>query len=595
VATRPLFWKLFPSYLTVMLLTLAATSWFVVRSTREFYLDHTAQELKARAVILRSQFSGYDFTSNASIIDTLCKQLGKESASRITVILPSGIVIGDTDEGPGTMENHANRPEIQSALSDGIGTSTRYSQTMHKTMMYTAMPVTSDKGLAGVVRISVPISEIEQTFSSTYTNLTGGILIIALLAGILSIVISRNISRPLVSIRLAAERFTRGEFSHPLPSGGSEEIDELARTMNKMAAQLDEKLRTITDQRNERDAVLSSMVEGVFAVDTSEKIISFNDACSQMLGLNQQSAKGRYLQEVVRVAELQQFAATILSTQSTQESEFTLPGTPTRTVQAHGAPLRGVDGRNMGAVVVLNDITRLHQLEGIRRDFVANVSHELRTPITSIKGFVETLRDGGIDDSVQSVRFLEIISRQTDRLNSIINDLLMLSELEQSSRGEVGSQSIELEKLLQGAIELVQLKADSAKLRISLQCNPGMLVDVNPPLMEQAVVNLLDNAIKYSTEASTIEVIAHSMNGQVAISVVDHGSGIERHHLPRLFERFYRVDRARSRELGGTGLGLSIVKHIVSVHGGDVSVESAPGKGSTFTITIPQQHSAIRS
>lgn len=592
MAKRPLFWQLFPSYLAVLLLALAAASWFVVQSTREFYLDHTAQELEARAVLMRARLTGYNFESEASTIDSLCKQLGNESASRITIILPSGIVIGDTDENPRTMENHANRPEIQEALNGRVGTATRYSHTLQKTMMYTAVPVMTGGKLIGVVRTSLPIAEIEHTFGSIYTKVIGGLLLIALLAAGISLYISRRLAQPLVRMRLAAERFTRGEFSHPLPPGGSEEINELARTMNEMAAQLDEKIRAITDERNERDAVLTSMVEGVIAVDTSERIISLNRAASQMLGVDRQIAVGRYLQEVARVADLQQFASGILRTQITQESQFSLQGSSARVVQALGAPLQGDRGQNLGAVMVLHDITRLHQLEAIRRDFVANVSHELRTPITSIKGFVETLRDGGMDDAAQSARFLDIISRQTDRLNSIISDLLVLSELEQPARGEIGFQTVDVQGLIQGAVDLVQQKAEAAFVTISVRGTSTQTINANPSLMEQAIVNLLDNAIKYSNRGGTVEISADIDNGQIAIRVTDHGCGMERIHLPRLFERFYRVDRARSRELGGTGLGLSIVKHIAAVHGGTVSVDSSPGIGSVFTISIPHQRPA---
>ena len=595
MAKRPLFWHLFPSYLTVLLLALVAAGWFVVHSTREFYLRQTAEELEARAVLLRAQLAVFDFESDAATIDSLCKRLGAESASRITVILPSGDVVGDTDEKPAAMENHAGRPEIREALNGRVGTATRYSHTLYKTMMYTAVPVWSQERLAGVVRVSLPVAEIEHTFGSIYTKVLGGLLLIAVLAVVVSLFISRRLAAPLVRMRMAAERFTRGQFDHPLPPSSSDEIDALAQTMNVMAAQLNEKIRTITDQRNERDAVLTSMGEGVLAVDTEERIISVNRAASEILGVDPKAALGHYLQEVARAADLQRFVAALLGTQTPQESQFELPGVPGRIVQAVGSPLRGERGQSLGAVVVLHDVTRLSRLEAVRKDFVANVSHELRTPITSIKGFVETLRDGGLEDAAQATRFLDIISRQTDRLNSIINDLLTLSELEQSDRGTIGVQPVELRGLLEAAIDLVESKAAAAGVSIVLQCDPGVMAEANPHLLEQAVVNLLDNAVKFSHSGGTIEVIGRSANGETLITVTDHGVGIEKIHLPRLFERFYRVDRARSRELGGTGLGLSIVKHIVSVHGGRVDVQSSPGKGSSFVLSIPRHGATVQA
>ena len=594
MARRPLFWQLFPTYLAVLLVALAISDWFTIRSFKTFYLAHTASELEARAVLLRGQMAPLDLNSSAPAIDSLCKTLGRASGTRVTVMLPTGVVIGDTDEDPAKMENHANRPEVREALTGQTGNATRYSQTLRKTMMYTAVPVMSGGAAVGVIRASLPLADIDETFGSIYVKVIGGLILIALLAAAVSFLLARRISKPLVKMTAAAERFSRGEFDHPLPAGTSREINDLSRTMNEMAAELDQKIRTITDQRNERDAVLTSMVEGVIAVDPEERIISVNRAASEMLRIDRRSSIGHYLQEIVRVADLHRFVAALLRARESQESQFELQGAETRIVQALGAPLLTERGQNMGAVVVLHDITRLHRLEIVRRDFVANVSHELRTPITSIKGFVETLRDGGADTE-QTNRFLEIVSSQTDRLNSIINDLLSLSELEQSARGEIGFERTGLSALLQGAVDLVHRKAETAHVTISQHGESDIEVDVNPSLMEQAIVNLLDNAIKYSNAGGLVEVKTVVRDGNIAISITDHGCGIERIHLPRLFERFYRVDRARSRELGGTGLGLSIVKHIVTVHGGTVSVDSSPGIGSCFTLTIPKSTSAANA
>ena len=588
MAKRRLFWQLFFSYLIVLFLALTAASWFVVHSLKEFYFSQQAQELEARAVLVRAQMAEHNFESDTSAIDGLCKRLGSESATRITVIRPSGTVIGDTDEDPTAMENHADRPEIKEAMAGRIGVATRFSHTLRRTMIYVAVPVVSDNRIVGIVRTALPVTEIEHTFGSEYTKVIGGLLLIAMLAAIASLFISRRLARPLARMTSATEHFARGEFTYRLPPGSSLETDDLAQTMNQMASQLDEKIRAISDQKNEQDAVLTSMVEGVIAVDTAERIISLNRAASQMLGVETNTALGRYLQEVIRVADLQQFVQTILRTQSTLESQFELRGPYARIVQALGAPLQGDRNQNMGAVIVLHDVTRLQQLEAVRKDFVANVSHELRTPITSIKGFVETLRDGTYESPAQATRFLDIISRQADRLSAIIRDLLMLSELEQSPRGAIGRQATNLRALLEEAIQLVQQKAESGQVRIALECDPALVANVNPPLIEQAIVNLLDNAIKFSNSGGVVHVTAQSRSGQTAISVTDHGCGIEKKHLSRLFERFYRVDQARSRELGGTGLGLSIVKHIASVHGGEAVAESSPGAGSTFTIVLPQ-------
>ncbi len=592
---RPLIWQLFPSYIFVIVLSITAVICFVVYSTKQFYLMQNAQELKARAVILRERMTGLNLGSDATYIDDLCKRLGRQSATRITVILPSGKVIGDTDEDPAKMENHSNRPEVQDAFNGRIGIATRYSHTLYETMMYAAVPIIENGQVVGIVRTSLPITSIEHAFGSIYTKVIVGGLLIAVLAALASLYISRRITRPLVKMKQAAEHFTRGDFTHRLPIGATEEIGELAETMNEMAKQLNEKVRTIIDQRNEREAILTSMVEGVIAFDNVERVINLNHAAAQMLGVETDQVVGRYLQESFRTTNLHKFVARILESGETQEEEISLQDKASRILQLHGSPLHDERGRNLGAVIVLHDITRLHQLETIRRDFVANVSHELRTPITSIKGFVETLRDGGVHSLEDTDKFLGIISRQTDRLNSIIEDLLTLSELEQTERGNIGMEFAQLKSVLQGAIAICEPKASAKDIQIRLQCDDDLKANINAPLLEQAVTNLIDNAIKYSEMKSSIEILAKSEDTEIAISVTDHGCGIEKVHLPRLFERFYRVDRARSRELGGTGLGLSIVRHIVLAHGGQISVESVPGKGSTFTILLPFDTKSMNS
>lgn len=584
---RSLFWQLLPSYALVVLLSVAAVAWFILHSVREFYLTSTEKDLEARAVLVKSQFAGFSLEVDAARVDSLCKQLGRQTATRITVVLNSGIVIADSDEDPAKMENHADRPEIARAATGQFGVATRYSHTLSKTMMYAAVPITEQDRVIGVIRTSLPIAEVEHAFGSIYAPVITGVLLIAILATAISYFISRRVTRPLVRMKEAAEHFAHGNFSYRLPSGATIEVDELARTMNQMAAQLDEQIRKLTEQRSEREAVLSSMVEGVIAIGNNERIISLNQAAAQMLAVDESDIRGRYVQEALRIADLQRFIIRTLEAVTAQEEQFVLHERPERVVHAHGAPLQAVDGRTMGAVIVLHDTTRLHQLEIVRRDFVANVSHELRTPITSIKGFVETLRDGALQSPDDASRFLEIIARQTDRLNSIINDLLTLSQLEQAGRDEIGVAPTNIRVLLEESIDICRPRAKARNIELAIQCDESIELQVNPSLMEQAVVNLVDNAIKYSSAGGVVKVLAQRVAAGVTISVTDQGCGIERVHLPRLFERFYRVDQARSRELGGTGLGLAIVKHIVSAHHGTVGVESTPGKGSAFTITLP--------
>lgn len=356
-----------------------------------------------------------------------------------------------------------------------------------------------------------------------------------------------------------------------------------------MARQLDQKIRAISDQKNEREAILSSMVEGVVAVDTDERVITMNRAAAALLGVDPSLAQRRSIQEVVRNPDLQRLVGQALAHDEPVEEEILLR-TPAgdRFLQVNGSSLRDTDGRGIGAIAVLNDVTRLKALERMRREFVANVSHEIKTPVTAIKGFAETLLDGASDDPGAAQRFLRIIVGQADRLALIVEDLLALSSVEQAKEGDaIELREAGMGEVLQAAVEVCGPKALAKGITVRLDTSPVGVAGINPPLLEQAVVNLIDNAVKYSPEGSTVEVTQRLVADEVVICVRDEGIGIAREHLPHLFERFYRVDKARSRAVGGTGLGLAIVKHIAEAHHGRVSVESTPGKGSVFCIHLP--------
>ncbi len=580
---RRLIWRLFFSYVIVIVLAIAAVTLFMAGSMKRLYLNETSDDLRARSTLLKDLLIPGSLDS--SNVDLLCKTLGKDSGTRFTVILPSGKVIGDTDNNPSGMENHANRPEVIEALSGQMGVSTRYSHTLSETMMYVAIPIFQNGKTAGVVRAALPINAIDHAFAQLYPRIILGGLIIALLSGIFSYYLSRRISIPLDRIRRIAVNYSRGEFGHKVPLGNTIEIDELAIAMNQMAAELDDKIRTVLGQRNELDAVLSSMVEGVLAFDSNERLVSLNLAASKMLSIDKEQARGHFVQEITRYVDLQKLVTRILENKELDEIE--IEGANGQILQMHGTILRDDKSRNLGVLVVLNDITRLRHLEKMRRDFVANVSHELRTPITSIKGFVETLQEGAVANPEDTERFLVIIAKQADRLNSIITDLLTLSQIEETEKSQMRLEKNELKAVLLEAIATCALKAKEKRITVALNCDDDIKADINSELLRQAIVNLLDNAIKYSDEGGKVDLFALSVKSEVIIRVQDWGIGIEKKHLPRLFERFYTVDKARSRELGGTGLGLSIVKHIVLAHHGNITVESSPDKGSTFIIHLP--------
>jgi two-component system phosphate regulon sensor histidine kinase PhoR len=380
-----------------------------------------------------------------------------------------------------------------------------------------------------------------------------------------------------------------GNWTARVLASEQRELSELTEAFNRMANRIQERVGVLTQNNNEQKAVLASMAEGVLAVDSQERVISLNRASSRLLGLDQNQAQGRPLQEVVRNADLSRFITRALACPEPIEADVLLLGDRERVMQAHGSRLHDLEGRAIGAVVVLNDVTDFRRLEHIRRDFVANVSHELKTPVTSIKGFVETLLDGAMQDPVDAERFLRIIAKQADRLHAIIEDLLALSKIEQSEDADdIVLEPAPVRGVLEAALNVCQSGAAEKQIEITLICESSLSAKINPLLLEQAVVNLLDNAVKYSEPGREVALSADTIDGEVTIAVADRGCGIAAQHLTRVFERFYRVDRARSRKLGGTGLGLAIVKHIVQAHHGRVTVESTPGIGSTFTIHLPR-------
>ena len=587
-AKKRLFWQIYPSYLLITLLSLMVVTWYASRLIRQSYLEQTTSNLEIRARLCQDHILRYIDPFDAGQIDQVLKRIGRNASTRITVLLPSGKVIGDSDEDPATMDNHADRSEFIAALSGNRGTSIRHSRTLGKDLMYVAVPVKRGDQMDVVIRTSIPISSIDQALRTIQTSIIFGGLAIAAFAAILGLFVSRRITRPIQEMRTWAESVARGHFQYRPSAASSEEMEALSLSLGKMAEELRERIDTVIRQRNEIEAILSSMAEGVMALDMEERLLSMNEAAARMLGTHALDMKGRSIQELVRSTMLHQFVNDTLSSRKPTEKDIPLSTDGKLIVNCHGSLLRDADGRQIGALVVFNDVTRLRTLENMRREFVANVSHELKTPITAIKGFVETLRDGAVRNPTDADRFLAIIDKHVGRLEAIVEDLLSLSRIEQGAeKGEIERIDSRIIEILRTAVQVCHIRASAKQIQIEISCPEDLRARVDPPLLEQAVVNLLDNAIKYSDEGKSVQVVASQKEYEMMISVRDQGCGIEKKHLGRLFERFYRVDKARSRLLGGTGLGLAIAKHIVQAHGGCLTVESTPGKGSVFSIHIP--------
>jgi len=569
-------------------LILAGLAGYAIDRGSKFATAEAEQELIARAQIAREQASALLQRNDPDELQAFCTRIAAATNSRVTILLPNGRVVADSHEEPTRMDNHADRPEIAAALQNRLAPTRHYSYTLQAEMLYVAVPLTSNNRVIGVLRTALPTSGLERRLLPLHRGivLTAGLLFI--LAAISAWLLSRPLRQALVAMRQWSDDLAAGKPLSKLTPAGPAKVADLALALDHLASKLSGQINQVSQQRNELEALFASMVEGVVSVDAEERFQSFNPAALALLCLDPHKAKGKSTLEAVRNLELQRFIRATLGSGTIQEGEIALPDATgaNRAFYLRGVPLKTADDQIAGALVVISDVTNLRRLETVRRDFVANVSHELKTPITSIIGFIETLLDGAIDEPESARRFLTIIHQQAKRLHAIIEDLLALSRLEQETGLALSREP--LRPRLAAAIANCQPAATAKAIAIQQECAEDVMARLNPALFEQALANLIDNAIKYSPTGSRVLISATATENEVAVAVNDQGVGIAPRDQSRIFERFFRVDKARSSTMGGTGLGLSIVKHIIQAHDGRVTLESALGQGSTFTIHLPQ-------
>ncbi len=589
---KKLIWQIFPSFLIITCISLSAVTFYSTKYFKTFFLKNCEKELTIRAELLQKIIADMidrgKTQNNYALINEQCREIGKRTGTRLTIILPTGVVIGDSFGDIKKMENHRTRPEILKALKKEKGVGIRYSSTLGMNMMYIALPVIKNKRLTAVIRTSVSVSTIENEIKRVKKNLFWALFFTALAAAGASLYVTRRITHPIELMKRGAAEFARGNLSQKLAIPDTEELSELAIAMNNMAENLDEKIKALKNRSMELEAVHSSMLEGVIAIDENEKIITINEAAARIFNFSASSLKSKYILEITRNLDLQKFIETALSTPEPVEADIVIKKSETFVLHIHSTALYDTNSLRIGTLIIFHDITRMRLLERMHKDFAANVSHELKTPLTAIKGFIETIQAIPPNHKLSECKhFLDIIGKNVNRMIELINDLLILSKLERLQGTDIKFETQDISTLIHSAVNTCRKSLEEKNISLSIECPEKISGKLDSVLMEQAIINLVDNAIKYSDKDTKISIEIKRNGKFIEIYVKDQGKGIDKSHLQKIFNRFYRVDKARSRNEGGTGLGLAIVKHIVQYHNGGIEVSSKKGYGSSFKITIP--------
>lgn len=576
-----IFRKLLWSAFLPVLVTLLVLNFYLTRYAAEREVESAQERLNIIARMLAGEVS----TVPAADLESWAHRTGDRVGARITLIDPAGVVLADSQHDPETMENHSGRPEIVEAHRHKVGTSVRHSATLDRDLCYLAWQFDYGGQPGYILRSAVPLEDLDTATAAVRWKIFSASVVAAVLALLIAYLFARAFTGRISTLSAFADGLVEARFSEPALTEADDELGALARSLNRAASQSRDLVEKLGLESARREAILASMVEGVLAVDRELCVTFCNDSFAQLVGATAPVPPRTPLLDLVRDPQLLQMLSEVLATGQTLKRRQQLPAAEGRWFEVQAASLATPSGR--GAIAILHDITDLERLERVRRDFVANVSHELRTPLTAIRGYAETLLDGALEDAQNNRRFLEIIQAHAIRLNNIASDLLTLSELE-SGRSEVEVEQISIRSSVEAALRTVEPEARLRNVRLI----SGRLEDArvlgHRVRLEQALVNLLDNAVKFNRPGGEVRVEAGLVgDARTFIRITDTGIGIPSEDLSRIFERFYRVDRARSREVGGTGLGLSIVKHVIERMRGTITVESLLGNGSTFTVTLP--------
>ncbi|KKC45862.1 histidine kinase [Paenibacillus sp. D9] len=536
----------------------------------------------------------WEFASQAeaeSYFQAKAKELKDLTGARVTFIRKDGIVLGDSDHDPSTMDNHLGRTEVKQAEQNGTGRAIRHSDTISRNMLYVAMAVNKDNPHSDIIRLSYSLETVERNINRLWTVLIIGLLLLFLVAAAVSYRIAKGLTSPLEQITDAAKRIRSMDYSVRVDVHNKDEIGELGAAINSMAEGLQVQMNRIQQNETQLYSVLDNMTSGVVMIDPAGRMMLLNRRAEEVLGFEHREMVGRPYSEAKQQYELSQIIQQGLEKQEAVHEEITFYFPEERLLELNLVPVYQSDDSFGGLLLVLHDVSAIRRLERMRSEFVANVSHELKTPITAIKGFAETLLGGAVDDPVMSKQFMQIIYDESERLNRLIGDILELSKIE-SRRVPLQFSPIDLASFMERSMTILESEAARKSITMTLDNAPGIYLEADEDRLRQVVANLLQNGISYTPEGGKVSVRTSLVQGDggsemVQIRIVDTGIGIPRKDLPRIFERFYRVDKARSRVSGGTGLGLSIVKHLVELHHGSITVDSTVGVGTAFTIELP--------
>jgi len=582
-------WKLTVIFCSILILAVS-TGYIYLASRLKAYFENNIHENLRNQLILGRDFLEASLNNSTGAVDyqAAAVEIGRALGLRATIIARDGKVLGDTDlnrEQLSVIENHGYRPEIRDALKKGFGVSRRFSYTLKEDMIYMAVPFGKENA-QGTIRLAVTLRSVELLEAKMRGVIWISLFFIVLLGLGLNLAVSIFISRPLTEISAVAMAMAKGDFSKRAGMYSGRQIKELAGALNFMSGEIKDKIEKLDSERAKLDVVLRSMFEGLVVTDEDGKIILMNPSLRKLF-LVDSEPEGKKLTEIIRNTAIFDIMERIMSGRKQLVSEEIVITAPEeRVLKINCVPIVR-NNKFEGAILVFHDITELRRLEKIRQDFVANVSHELRTPVSSIKGYAETLLEGGLDDKDNLREFISVIYQDAERLANLISDLLDLSRIES---GKMGMSFFRLDpvSVIRRAVTIMDNQAKAKSITIKINTTQGLPeIKADEAKLFQVVINLLDNAIKYTPERGSVIISAGVNDNMLQIDISDTGIGIAEEDLPRIFERFYRVDKARSRELGGIGLGLSIVKHIVQSHGGQVWVKSEIGRGSLFSFTIP--------